>query len=110
MFMRWGTWVTVKRQTGGTGRGLEGRIHGNPRGREPRSSGELASARPLPHIRSVMRRATGVIRIAGAGLVGLLGLVGTLAPSVRGAEPKSFDYVVVGAGASGSVVAARLSA
>jgi choline dehydrogenase len=36
-------------------------------------------------------------------------LLGMLAPSVQGGEPRAFDYVVVGAGASGSVVAARLS-
>ena len=46
---------------------------------------------------------TGLIRIAGAGLIG------ALAMHTRGAEPNAFDYVVVGAGASGSVLAARLS-
>jgi choline dehydrogenase len=53
-----------------------------------------------------MKRTTGVIHLA---CVALVGLVGTLALSAPGAEPRSFDYVVVGAGASGSVVAARLS-
>jgi choline dehydrogenase len=53
-----------------------------------------------------MREAAGAIRIA---TVGLLGLVGAMAPGARGSGPRTFDYVVVGAGASGSVVAARLS-